>query len=132
MALAVAGATQLALEAIGVLRDFAMITMLDHAPDSLRRQVLSGEYDGEALEERLKMSIAGGWPMLKALWHFSRVQNHSAIHVGDEIPVGKLALVPVTPTSERTNADLDRRVDLSSLCSSNEERPLVINFGSCS
>ena len=40
---------------------FSMITILDYAPDSLRRSVLKDEYEGEALEQRLKMKIGGGW-----------------------------------------------------------------------
>lgn len=39
--------------------DFGMITLLDYAPDSFKRRVLSGEYEGEALERRLKMRLGG-------------------------------------------------------------------------
>ena len=36
--------------------------------EGVRRHILKGEYEGEALDARLKMQIGGGWSMLKALW----------------------------------------------------------------
>ena len=46
--------------AVKVFCDVTMITLLDYAPESFRRWILKNEYEGEALEERLKMRIGGG------------------------------------------------------------------------
>ncbi len=42
---------------IKVCVDFCIITLLDYAPNSFRRRMLSSEYQGEALEKRLQLRI---------------------------------------------------------------------------
>lgn len=74
-----------AITGVTVFRDFLVITALDYAPDSLRRKVLSSEYEGSALEQRLQMRISGGWSMLAALWKMARVNRQPALKVGDTI-----------------------------------------------
>mmetsp|Transcript_64820 Transcript_64820/g.130351 ORF Transcript_64820/g.130351 Transcript_64820/m.130351 type:complete len:122 (-) Transcript_64820:507-872(-) len=99
-----------------------MINFLDYAPGAMRRRILSGEYEGEALERRLQMQIGGGWRMAKALYRMSSINLRPAVAEGDLIPSG-INLVPVKEDG--------CMVDLASL-TRGHKRPLVINFGSCS
>ena len=106
--------------------DFVMITLLDYAPNSWRRSVLKHEYEGEALEERLKMKIGGGWVMFRELWRMGFVNMRPNLAVGDQIPAG----IPLFPCGKVGGQSLE----LSTLVEQAKKagRPLVLNFGSCS
>jgi hypothetical protein len=104
-----------------VLTDFVMITFLDYAPNSIRRSVLKNEYEGEALEERLKMKIGGGWTMFRELWRMASVNMRPSLAVGDQIPTN----IPLVSCDKRKST-----LELSTLAQVG--RPLVLNFGSCS
>ena len=111
---------------IGVLgsaiSQFLMIVALDYGPNRWRRSILKQEYEGDALEERLKMKIGGGLPMLWALMEMALVNMRPKLCVGDEVPAG-IALHALDNASAEA-------MDLLSL--SRPGVPLVLNFGSCS
>lgn len=98
-----------------------IINILDFAPNRLRRHILSGEYSGDALEERLKLRIGGGWRVFRALWQMSRVNMFPLLSTGDVLP--KKSLI-VHALKDAAPIDLLDLVDSS--------MPLVVNFGSCS
>jgi hypothetical protein len=106
-----------------VVMYWCMINFLDFAPNSMRRRILSGEYQGEALEQRLQLKIGGGWRMFKALWRMSSVNMRPAVTQGDVLPSGT-----VVASIDDNN---DALIDLAAL-SRGSKTPLVINFGSCS
>ena len=99
-----------------------MIIALDYGPNRWRRSVLKQEYEGDALEERLKMKIGGGLPMLWALMEMALVNLRPKLRVGDKVPAG-IALHALDNASTEA-------MDLLSL--SRPGVPLVLNFGSCS
>jgi hypothetical protein len=108
-----------------------MIIALDYGPAKWRRAILKKEYQGDALEKRLKMKIGGGWSMFLALWHMSRINMRPALSVGEAVPMQGVPLVPVS------DADPDAAsaaVELWSLSNSSLTRgiPMLLNFGSCS
>jgi len=99
-----------------VIRDTTMIFLIDHLPNNIRRKILSSEYSGAALEARLKQSLFKGTSTVRALWRMSSVNMNPQTHVGAPVP-----LIPVL---------LDNKeIMLSSLASG--DRPLLLNFGSC-
>ena len=106
----------------GAIGQFLMIIALDYGPNRWRRSVLKQEYEGDALEERLKMKIGGGLPMLWALMEMALVNLRPKLRVGDKVPAG-IALHALDNASTEA-------MDLLSL--SRPGVPLVLNFGSCS
>ena len=106
----------------GAIGQFLMIIALDYGPNRWRRSVLKQEYEGDALEERLKMKIGGGLSMLWALMEMALVNLRPKLRVGDKVPAG-IALHALDNASTEA-------MDLLSL--SRPGVPLVLNFGSCS
>ena len=113
-----------------------MIIALDYGPAKWRRAILKKEYQGDALEERLKMKIGGGWSMFRALWHMSRINMRPALSVGEAIPMQGIPLVPVCGADADADADAAAAaVELWSLSNSSlltRGIPMLLNFGSCS
>jgi hypothetical protein len=91
----------------------------DHLPQKVRRKLLSSEYHGEDLEERLAVTIFSGWPTTRALYRMLTVNMRPKLKIGQH--VGDLKVVRLGS---------QREVKLTEL-SSSPLRPLVLNFGSC-
>jgi hypothetical protein len=114
------GVISLCQVAASAVVDFMMITVLDYAPNSVRRNILKAEYEGEDLEKRLKVRIGGGWKMFVALYRLNSIRYRPMLSAGDKVPEGIV---------------LSKLADGSSLTLSSLMRPgvpLVVNFGSCS
>lgn len=94
--------------------------LLDFAPNWMRRRALAGEYEGEALEERLAMRIGGGWSMLFALWKMALVNRRPKQKVGDTVPK-EIEVVSALPPFKKTSLVGLGRPGV----------PLLLNFGSC-
>ena len=92
------------------------IWLVDRLPNSIRRSILSKEYSGEMLERRLTQRIFKGMSTVRALWRMSSINLRPQVRVGDVAP----------PTPVLLNGV---EVALPSLAQG--ERPLLINFGSC-
>eukprot|EP00038_Savillea_parva_P009401 m.183307 g.183307 ORF g.183307 m.183307 type:complete len:120 (+) comp15783_c0_seq1:61-420(+) len=102
---------------------FVIITAIDISPEWFRRRVLSDEYSGKELDERVKLKLFGGWQMALALFHMTSINKYPKLAVGDEVP----ASLNVIALRDGVDAGA---VPLTSLCRTSV--PLVINFGSCS
>ena len=99
-----------------VARDSIMILLVDNLPNSVRRKILASEYSGAALEERLTQSIFKGASTVRALWRMASINMRPQTSVGAPVPA-----IPVL---------LDgKEIMLASLAEG--DRPLVLNFGSC-
>jgi hypothetical protein len=96
-----------------------VIWLVDHLPESMRRKILSREYSGKELEERLTLRIFKGWSTIKAIHRFSLCNLYPALEIGQ-----KLANIPLRELAS------DRELYLHEL-STGDNRPLVLNFGSC-
>ena len=94
----------------------AMIWLVDNLPEPKRREILSQEYEGEALEKRLGQRIFTGLSTVRALWRMSRVNLRPRVAVGDVAPATRVLLGGI-------------EVFLPSLARG--KRPLLLNFGSC-
>ena len=106
-----------------VLFSWLMINALDMAPQSLKRRVLQGEYQGEMLEKRLSMKIGGGLSMLLALWRMASINMVPELHVGDPITTSD-TFTEVQKGSIKSEVNLGEQ--------HRPKVPLLINFGSCS
>jgi hypothetical protein len=93
-----------------------MIFLIDRLPNSVRRSILSKEYEGEMLEKRLTQRIFKGMSTVRALWRMSSVNLRPRVRVGDAAPPTPVLLE-------------GREVCLTSLARG--KRPLLLNFGSC-
>ena len=103
--------------AVRVSRDIFMVWLIDLLPQPLRRKILSAEYSGAMLEERLTQRIFKGMPTVRALWRMGSINYRPHVRVGDAAPP-----TPVLLDGEATTLpELTRG-----------ERPLLINFGSSS
>lgn len=107
--------TQIHLAA-AVIRDAVMIVLIDNMPNHVRRNILSNEYSGAALEERLTQSIFRGPSTVRALWRMGSVNMNPQTHVGEKMPD-----IPVVVDNSE--------IMLSTLATG--ARPLLLNFGSC-
>ena len=94
------------------------VFLIDKLPNHMRRRILSAEYSGDDLEERLKMRIFKGWPTVRALWRMSSVNLYPQVRVGDAAPMVRVH-------------SLDSRDEMALLALSKGSQPLVLNFGSC-
>lgn len=108
---------------------FTMISVLDYAPNFIRRKILSGEYQGDALEERLKLKIGGGFRMFMELYRMSYVNLRPALSEGDTVPAGMLLLPLYLAKNSTSFSTATNIIDLITL--PKQDRPLVLNFGSC-
>ena len=109
-----------------VLGQFAFVTITDYLPTSMRRRIFSKKLQGPALEKRLSVRVAGGWKMLLSMWRMNSVQLRQTAVIGQQVPVGTL----VYPLLE--DGGLGAPIDLSSRTPEGfSNRPLVLNFGSC-
>ena len=95
------------------------VYIVDLLPMATRRSILSQEYEGDMLEKRLTQRIFKGFSTVKALWRMSSVNMRPRLRVNDRVPEG----VPLTDL--KGNA-----LQLRDLMQG--DRPLVLNFGSCS
>jgi len=95
-----------------------MIWIIDHLPATLQRKILSREYSGAELEERLKLRLFQGWHTFKAIHRMASINMFPALNIGDQ--VGSLRVRDIRAGTE---------VYLSELAKG--DRPLVLNFGSC-
>jgi len=95
-----------------------IIWLVDHLPNSLRRKILSKEYSGTALEERLRVQIFQGWSTITAVYRFLGCCMFPALSIGE--PVGEVPL-----------RELKRNKDVFVHELGSGSRPLVLNFGSC-
>jgi thyroxine 5-deiodinase len=101
----------------GVVANYCIqIALLDVLPESVRRSILSKEYSGENLEKRLKQKIFKGASTARALWRMSSINRDVRVRIGDAVP----------DTRVLHNG---QEIALASLMRS--ERPLLLNFGSC-
>ena len=107
---------------------FSMISILDYAPNFIRRKILSREYQGDALEERLKLKIGGGFRMFLELYKMSYVNLRPTLSEGDKVLDGMM-LLPLSLASNNDCSSATNLIDLTML--PKEDRPLVLNFGSC-
>lgn len=99
---------------------FGMICILDHCPEFLKRKMLTGEYEGEALERRINMRLnSDSWCLIKALYRMSSINLYPGVKNSDRVPKGLMV----------QRLEDGKLVDLCSLQRST--RPLVLNFGSC-
>eukprot|EP00040_Diaphanoeca_grandis_P006417 m.37388 g.37388 ORF g.37388 m.37388 type:complete len:119 (-) comp17649_c0_seq3:449-805(-) len=105
--------------------DTAMITLIDYAPNVVRRWFLCNEYEGEALEERLKIRIGGGFSMFKAIYRMGLVNRHPLLCKGNTIKPESIKLAPLKNLTNSSQGT----VDVLSL--QRPGIPLVLNFGSC-
>ena len=96
-----------------------MVYLIDKLPQSTRRKILSKEYSGEDLERRLTITIFKGFSTVKALWRMASINLQPQTRVGERIPA--------TPV---LSLETGQQLMLGDLARS--ERPLVVNFGSCS
>jgi len=96
-----------------------IIFITDHLPQGLRRKLLSSEYAGQDLEDRLAVQIFAGWPTVKAIHHMLSINMRPQVQIGQ--PVRNLQVLKLQSQEE---------VALTSLTTS-PTRPLVLNFGSC-
>lgn len=102
------------------IQQSTMIFLLDFAPEWVKRWMLGAEYSGEALERRVQMRIAGGWRMVRALYHMNSINTHPQLVVGDAVPTS-LAVESIRS---------GRVVGQSPLRSlTRGTTPLMINFG---
>ena len=92
------------------------IWLVDRLPDSVRRSILSKEYSGEMLEKRLTQRIFKGMSTVRALWRMSSINLRPRVRVGD--------LAPPTPV-------LRDGIEVALPSLAHGERPLLLNFGSC-
>jgi len=60
------------------------ILVLDNLPLFIKRKIMTREYSGEALEQRIRTRIFGGFKMFKLLWNMSA--EKSILKVGDKLP----------------------------------------------
>ena len=105
-----------------VLKYSFMVFLIDKLPEKTRRRILSNEYSGEDLERRLKITIFKGLSTIKALWRMSSVNLRPLVRVGDRVEGGaNPPVISLANGEQLTLGDLARG-----------ERPLVVNFGSCS
>ena len=63
------------------------VAIVDLLPMSMRRSILSQEYEGEMLEKRLTQRIFKGFSTVKALWRMSSVNMRPRLRVGDSVPI---------------------------------------------
>ena len=87
-------------------------------PEGTRRRILSQEYSGEMLEKRLTQRIFKGLSTVRALWRMSSINLRPSVRVGESAPVTPVLLLD------------GKECMLAELAQGN--RPLVLNFGSCS
>jgi len=88
----------------------------DHLPDRLRRRMLSTEYRGKDLEDRLAVRIFAGWSTVKAIYHMLSINMRPQLQIGQS--VGNLKVLRLSSHEE---------VSLASM-STSATRPLVLNF----
>lgn len=101
-------------------QQWTMITLIDFAPQWVKRRLLANEYTGEALDRRVTQRIAGGWQMAKALYHMNSVNAYPGLALGDVVPE-TLKVVALRDG----NASV-----VTSLCDlTTGSTPLMINFG---
>jgi len=96
-----------------------MIFVNDHLPQFIRRKLLSKEYSGQGLEDRLAVQIFAGWSTVKAIYHMLTINMTPQLQVGQQ--VSELKVLQLSSLA---------RVPITSL-STSSSRPLVLNFGSC-
>ena len=100
-----------------------MILLLDYLPNFIRRWILSKEYTGVDLENRLELKIFGGTAMIRELHRMNKVNMAPCLRVGDWVS-------PPFPASPLKMHVLSS--DTTSLLSNMQtSRPMVLNFGSC-
>jgi len=107
--------------ALKVAKYSFMVFLVDRLPERTRRNILAPEYSGEMLEQRLTQRIFKGMPTIRALWRMSSINLFPRVAVGDPVP-NTLVLSPTGRATAVVNLE----------CLSQEGRPLVLNFGSCS
>jgi len=95
-----------------------MICVTDHLPQSIRRRVLSKEYSGKELEDRLAVRIFAGWSTTKAVYRMLSVNISPLLQIGQH--VGDLKVLR-----------LSTQEVVSMVGMSTPSRPLILNFGSC-
>lgn len=95
-----------------------MVYVIDMLPAQTRRSILAQEYSGEMLEKRLTQRIFKGLSTVRALWRMTSINHRPRIAVGDA--------VPYTPVISLQDG---KELALGALARG--ERPLVLNFGSC-
>jgi len=95
-----------------------MIFTTDHLPQGIRRKMLSSEYKGQDLEDRLQVQIFAGWSTVKAVYHMLGINMRPQLQIGQT--VSNLKVLRLVTQEE---------VSITSLSTS--ARPLVLNFGSC-
>jgi hypothetical protein len=97
----------------------AMIWITDHLPQKIRRKILSSEYCGKDLDDRLTVKIFAGWSMIKAVHRMLTINMRPQLQIGQH--VGNLKVVRLGSQEP---------VSVANLCASSG-RPLILNFGSC-
>lgn len=143
--------------ALSVAKYSFMVFLIDMLPEKTRTEILSQEYTGEALEQRLKMRVFKGPRTVKALWRYSSINFYPQVAVGQPAPVTPVVALAggreYTMLSELVSAfrtrlqdshshdpavlSLGSRADLfvasptSLWRQAHKDRPLVVNFGSC-
>ena len=102
-----------------VLQYSFMVWLVDVLPHSVRKSILEKEYEGEMLERRLTQRIFKGTSTVRALWRMSSINLRPRTCPGKPAPPTPVVLL-----------DSDRpAVLLHELA--HDDRPLVLNFGSC-
>jgi len=96
-----------------------IICVTDHLPQSIRRRVLSSEYSGKELEERLAVKIFAGWSTTKAVYRMLSINMNPLLKIGQH--VGDLKVLRLSTQEVVTVVGL----------TTSPARPLVLNFGSC-
>lgn len=110
------------LDVLDTAKSCVMIWTIDLLPNYYRRRLLSSEYKGEELEQRLKLRIGGGYRMIKALWRMTSINRNPPVKLGAAAP--HLHVL-------RLDDDAEAMEEISLLSLATPGRPLVLNFGSC-
>ena len=94
-----------------------MVWAVDRLPEKQRRELLANEYEGEALERRLKLRIWKGRSTANALFRMTEINLFPKLRTKDA--------VPPTPLIALDNSEKKLTEFVIGA------RPLVINIGSC-